>query len=296
MNELGRVGIWSRELRFGDPSEAREAAVELEELGFGTLWIPGGGGDASLLPTIEDQLAATRDVVLATGILNVFGHEPADVALEHARLDAAYPGRFLLGIGIGHVAFLGPEAVERSRRPLAVISEYLDALEQATPPGTAPARVVAALGPKMVVLAGERTLGVHPYMVPVEHTISVRDALGPVPIVAPELSVVVGASGADARERARTDLALYLQLPNYVSVWQRLGYTEADLANGGSDRLVDALYAYGSLEQIASRIRQHREAGADHVCLRVVTNAPMEGVERIPLPEWRELAPVIADG
>jgi probable F420-dependent oxidoreductase len=296
MNELGRVGIWSRELRFGDPSEAREAAVELEELGFGTLWIPGGGGDGNLLPTIEDQLAATSDVVLATGILNVFGHDPEDVAREHARLDEEHPGRFLLGIGIGHARFLAPEAVARSRRPLAVISEYLDALERFAPAATAPARVVAALGPKMVALAGERTLGVHPYMVPVEHTAFVREALGPVPIVAPELSVVVGGDAAGARDRARTDLALYLELPNYVSVWQRLGYGDADLADGGSDRLVDALYAYGSIDQIAARIRQHHEAGADHVCLRVVTNAPMEGVERIPRPEWRELAPLVSAG
>ena len=294
MNELGRVGIWSRELRFGDPAEARDAAAELEQLGFGTLWIPGGAGDDALLPTIEQQLAATRDVVLATGILNVFGHDPEDVARTHAQLDEAYPGRFLLGLGIGHARFLGPEAAARSARPLTVISEYLDELERFAPEGSAPARVVAALGPKMVALAGERTLGVHPYMVPVEHTAFVREALGPVPIVAPELSVVLGGDTADARARARRDLALYLQLPNYVSVWQRLGYGDDDLARGGSDRLVDALYAYGPLERIAGRIAQHLAAGADHVCLRVVTNAPMEGVERIPRPEWRALAPVIA--
>jgi probable F420-dependent oxidoreductase len=296
MNELGRIGIWSRELRFGDPSEARDAAVELEELGFGTLWIPGGAGDENLLPAIEDQLAATSDVVLATGILNVFGHDPEDVAREHARLDEAHPGRFLLGIGIGHARFLSPEAAARSTRPLAVISEFLDALERFAPADTGPARIVAALGPKMVALAGERTLGVHPYMVPVEHTAFVRETLGPVPIVAPELSVVVGGDTAAARDRARRDLALYLELPNYVSVWQRLGYGDADLADGGSDRLVDALYAYGPIEQIAARIRQHHEAGADHVCLRVVTNAPMQGVERIPRPEWRELAPLVTAG
>jgi probable F420-dependent oxidoreductase len=292
MIELGRLGIWSRELRFGDRAEAREAAAELEELGFGTLWIPGGGGDDELLPVVAEQLAATRSLAFATGILNVFGHDPADVAREHARLDEAFPDRFLLGIGVGHAKFLSPEAQARSQRPLEVIAGYLDELERFAPPGTAPARIVAALGPKMVALSGERTLGVHPYMVPVEHTAFVREALGSVPLVAPELSVVVGDDLAAGRDRARQDLQLYLGLPNYVTVWQRLGYGADDLADGGSDRLVDALYAYGPLERIAARIGEHRAAGADHVCLRVVTNAPMQGVERIPLDEWRTLAPL----
>jgi probable F420-dependent oxidoreductase len=147
----------------------------------------------------------------------------------------------------------------------------------------------------MVRLAGARTLGVHPYQVPPEHTAAVRAELGPVPLVAPALGVVVGDDLAAGRERAREDLALYLTLPNYVNVWRRLGYGDDDLTGGGSDRLVDALYAYGPLERIAERIRAHRDAGADHVCLRVVTNAPMTGVdERLPLPEWRALAPLVS--
>jgi probable F420-dependent oxidoreductase len=294
VNDLGPIGIWSRELRFGDPGEAREAAAELEELGFGTLWIPGGGGGDDLMRVVEDQLGETRSACFATGILNVFGHDPADVAREHARIDAAFPGRFVLGIGIGHAKFLDAHRAQRSQRPLEVISEYLDELDRNAPDGTQPARVVAALGPRMVELAGERTLGVHPYMVPVEHTAFVRDVLGPVPLLAPELSVVLAEELADARARARQDLALYLQLPNYTTVWRRLGYGDADLADGGSDRLVDALYALGSIERIGERVRRHLDAGADHVCLRVVTNAPMEGVERIPREEWRELAPLVA--
>jgi probable F420-dependent oxidoreductase len=295
MPDLGRVGIWSRELRFGDRAEAREAARELEDLGFGTLWIPGGGGDDELLPVIDEQLGATRRVVVATGILNVFGHDPHDVARSHAQLDRSHPGRFLLGIGIGHAKFLDDESAARSRKPITVISEYLDTLERDAPAGSSPARVVAALGPKMVALAGARTRGVHPYMVPVEHTTLVRGLLGPLPVVAPELSVVLGRTVDEGRARARADLALYLQLPNYVKVWQRLGYGDGDLADGGSDRLVDALYAIGSVEQIGERIREHHAAGADHVCLRVVTNAPMTGVERIPREEWRRLAPLVAD-
>jgi probable F420-dependent oxidoreductase len=294
MIELGPLGIWSRELRYGDRGLAAEAAVELDELGYSTLWIPGGGGDDQLLPVIAEQLAATRRAAFATGILNVFGHDPADVAREHARLDEAFPDRFLLGIGIGHAAFLSPADQERSKRPLATLGGFLDALERAAPPGSSPARCIAALGPKMVRLAGERTLGVHPYMVPPEHTAAVRAELGPVPLVAPALGVVVGDDLAEGRERARLDLALYLTLPNYVTVWQRLGYGEDDLADGGSDRLVDALYAYGPLERIAERIRAHRDAGADHVCLRIVTNAPMTGAgERLPREEWRALAPLV---
>jgi probable F420-dependent oxidoreductase len=296
MLDLGRVGIWSRELRFGDRAEAREAVGELEELGFGTLWVPGGAGDDELLPVIGEQLSATRKVVFATGILNVFGHDPHDVARAHAQLDDSHPGRFLLGLGIGHAKFLDDESAARSRKPITVISEYLDELERAAPVGSSPARVVAALGPKMVQLAGERTLGVHPYMVPVEHTAFVRDLLGGLAVVAPELSVVLGGTLDETRARARVDLALYLQLPNYVTVWQRLGYGDADLLGGGSDRLVDALYAQGSVEQIGERVREHHDAGADHVCLRIVTNAPMTGVERIPREEWRQLAPLSSAG
>ena len=294
MEDLGRVGIWSRELRFGEAGDAREGAAELEDLGFGTLWIP-GGYDGPLLEICADQLGATRRVAFATGILNVFGHDPADVAREHARIDEAFPDRFLLGIGVGHAKFLPGEAAERSRRPLSVISGYLDELDRLAPPGSSPARAVAALAPRMVQLARERTLGVHPYMVPVEHTAEVRAALGPEPLVATELSVVLGDDLAELRAPARADLALYLTLPNYTRTWTRLGYGEDDLAGKGSDRLVDAVYALGSVEQIGVRVREHLAAGADHVCLRVVTNNPMLGAgEPLPREAWRALAPLVS--
>jgi probable F420-dependent oxidoreductase len=286
MQDLGRLGIWSRELRFGERGEMREGAAELEDLGFGTLWIP-GGFDGPLLEICADQLGATRRVAIATGILNVFGHDPA--------VDDAHPGRFLLGIGVGHAKFLDAEAQARSRRPLEVMAEYLDALERHVPPGSSPARAVAALAPRMVQLARERTLGIHPYMVPVEHTAEVRAALGAGPLVATELSVVLGDDLDDLRAQARTDLALYLTLPNYVRTWGRLGYGAGDLADGGSDRLVDAIYALGSLERVGERVDEHLAAGADHVCLRVVTNAPMLGAdEPLPLGAWRQLAALIS--
>jgi probable F420-dependent oxidoreductase len=293
VQDLGRLGIWSRELRFGEAAEMRSGAAELEQMGFGTLWVP-GGFDGPLLEICADQLGATSSVAIATGILNVFGHDPADVAREQAEIDERFPGRFLLGIGVGHAKFLSPEAQEQSRRPLEVISRYIDELERHAPAATAPARVVAALAPRMVQLARERTLGVHPYMVPVSHTAQVRAALGDGPLVLTEQSVVIGTDLDGLRASARLDLALYLTLPNYVRTWGRLGYGADDLAGGGSDRLVDALYALGTVEQIGERVREHIAAGADHICLRVVTNAPMTGAgETLPRAAWRELSALV---
>ena len=285
MRPLGAIGVWSRELRFGDPVEAVEAAAELEELGYGALWIPGGAG-GPVLETVEAMLLATRTAVVATGILNVWAHNPQDVALVHARLDRDHPDRFLLGLGVSHAPLVDAEQPGRYRRPLEVMESYLDALDEHAPAGTRPARVLAALAPKMVSLAGRRTLGAHPYLVPVEHTRFVRETLGRGLVVAPELSVVLEPDLERARREARADLALYLTLPNYTSTWRRVGFADTDLAGGGSDRLVDALYALGSADRIATRVREHYEAGADHVCLRVVTNA----LERLPRVEWRELA------
>ena len=288
MRALGVVGIWSRELRFGDPAEAVEAAAELEELGYGALWVPGGAG-GQVLDTVATMLGATRAVVVATGILNVWAHEPREVARIHAELDRSHPERFLLGLGISHAPLVDAEQSGRYRRPLETMRAYLDALDAHAPAGARPARVVAALAPKMTALAGERTLGVHPYMVPVEHTRLVRTMLGDERLVAPELSVVLEADAERGRREARADLALYLTLPNYTNTWRRLGFSDADLRDGGSDRLIDALYAVGSVEQVARRVRAHIQAGADHVCLRVVTNA----LERLPRAEWRALADAV---
>lgn len=282
---LGRYGIWARELRFGDPGEAVEAAAELEQLGFSALWIPGGGG-GDVLDCVETMLRATTAATVATGILNVWAHEPADVAATEARLDAEHGARFLLGLGVGHARFVDAEAPGRYTRPVGTMASYLDALDEHTPPATRPTRVLAALAPRMVALAGDRTSGVHPYMTTVEHTRWVRGKLGVGAIVAPALGVVLEEDPDSARAEARLDLALYLTLPNYVRTWLRLGFTEADLAHGGSDRLVHALYGLGSPERVAERVAEHLDAGASHVCLRVITNQP----ERLARAEWRRLA------
>ncbi len=282
---LGQYGIWARELRFGDPVEAVEAAAELEQLGFSALWIPGGGG-GDVLDCAETMLRATTSATVATGILNVWAHEPADVAATEARLGVEHGGRFLLGLGVGHARFVDADAPDRYARPVETMIAYLDALDEHTPSATSPTRVLAALAPRMVAVAGQRTSGVHPYLTTVEHTHWVRGELGAGAIVAPALAVVLAGDPARARGEARLDLALYLTLPNYVRTWLRLGFTQADLADGGSDRLVDALYGLGSAEQVAERVHEHLNAGASHVCLRVVTNQ----LERLAREEWRTLA------
>ncbi len=281
--DLGSMGLWSRQLRFGDRGRAIEASAELEELGYGALWIPGGLGGDDLVTSVEGALTVTTRVVVATGILNVWGHAATDVATDHSRLDRAHPGRFLLGLGVGHAPF-----VADYRRPLEAMTAFLDTLDANGAPRT---RVLAALAPRMLAMARERTLGAHPYMVPVEHTAFAREELGRGVLLAPELSVVLAPKVDAAAEIARRDLQLYLGLPNYVSAWRRLGYRDGDTAAGGSDRLVHALYALGTVDAVERRVRDHLAAGADHVCVRVITGRADDDTH-LSLEEWRRLGPV----
>jgi probable F420-dependent oxidoreductase len=244
------------------------------------VWIPDVGGP--VLDAVERLVRATRRLTVATGILNVWMHDAAEVAARQARIERDHPGRFLLGLGISHASIVDAERPGRYRRPLATMRSYLNALDEVA----AGPRVLAALGPRMLELARERTLGAHPYLVPVEHTRFARETLGPDRILAPELTVVLERDPRRARALARADLQLYLEMPNYTNTWLRLGYDESDLAGGGSDRLVDALYAWGTLERIGERLREHREAGADHVCFRVVRTSS----EGFPRDDWRVLA------
>jgi probable F420-dependent oxidoreductase len=283
---LGPLGIWSRELRYCDPDEIVAAAAELEGLGYTALWVPDVGGE--VFEAVERLLAATSRVTIATGILNVWMHEPAEVAEAHARLDADYPGRFLLGLGISHAPVVDAGDAGRYSRPLTVMRRYLDELDAARAPAQRLTRVLAALAPRMLALAGERADGIHPYLVPVEHTAWTRRTLGGSALIAQELSVIVEPDRVEARRVARADLEGYLALPNYTNTWRRLGYSDDDLAEGGSNRLVDALYAHGTLDEISHRIAAYRAAGADHVCLRVV----VDGSERLLRPEWRALSPL----
>ena len=298
--DLGRVGIWSRELRYNPDAGARAAAAaELEDLGYGAVFIPDAGPDAGgdVLGAVEHLLAATRRMPLATGVLNIWMNEPADVAARCASLLARFGPRFLLGLGNSHAPLVESVLGVPYSRPYTKMTEYLDALDRAEPPVPAGERMLAALGPRMLALARARAGAVHPYLVPPEHTAAARQALGPGVVLAPEQAVVLGGDRRVTRERARAFVQDYLALPNYVRNLRRLGFTEDDVRGQASDRLVDALVAHGDEDAIAARVRAHHEAGADHVCIYVFGPGPGSGSgsggETLPLDAWRRLAPVL---
>ncbi|MFS8204655.1 TIGR03620 family F420-dependent LLM class oxidoreductase [Streptomyces sp. CWNU-52B] len=283
---FGRIGIWSGALRRSQVDETgwgaiAEAVAELEELGYGTLWLGGN-------PSPDDAaavVAATRTVTVATGILSIWEHTAQEVGARIAGLDASSRDRFVLGLGVSH-SVLAPQYA----KPYSAMVAYLDALDAATAPVGAGRRVLAALGPKMLKLATGRALGAHPYLVTVEHTAEAREALGPDALLAPELSVVFDTDLDRARTTARAMLSMYLQLPNYSSNLLRLGFTENDFEGGGSARLLDALFALGDAERVRARTLEYLDAGADHVALQVLTAD--QGGGGLPLTEWRELAEV----
>jgi probable F420-dependent oxidoreductase len=282
--DLGPYGIWSAGLREGELGAATDAAAELEELGFGTVWIPGRGDD--VFERAAALLGATTHLVVATGIVSVWNTPPEEAAAAHAWLTDAFPHRFLLGLGISHGPLVDRDDPGRYRKPLTKMRAYLDALDDGADAVPAGERIVAALHPKMLALAAERTLGTHPYLVPPAHTQVARGILGTGPVLAPEQSVILETDATRARELARQHLATYMGLPNYTKNWLHHGLGESDLAGGGSDRLVDSIVAWGTAEHAAERVRTHRGAGADHVCLQVV------GGDRTALyrDEWRALA------
>ena len=279
------MGVWwSGSWRLAEGASF-DVAAELEDLGYGALW-SSGRFVAGLSPHFERLLAATTHVAVASGIVSIWSATPDDVAAAVADLDTRYPGRFLLGLGASHAPL-----VEGYGRPYAHMVRYLDALDLAQPAVGRERRVLAALGPRMLALARERAAGAHPYFVPVEHTARAREALGAGTVLAPEVTVVLEDDPARARELARTFTAGYLTLPNYTNNLRALGFTDDDLAGGGSDRLVDAVVCWGNLDAVAAHVRRHYEAGADHVCVQVVSGSPRS----FPRAEYRELAPALLD-
>jgi len=279
---LGQFGIWSGAFR-ADGADVAEAARELEDLGFGTLWVPGGiGGD--VFGACSRLLTATGHVIVATGILNIWAHAPAEVAEGVRELGATFPDRFLLGLGVSHAPLV--EHLGRVyERPFEAMVQYLDDLDRAATPVAPSQRVLAALGPRMLALARERTAGAHPYLVTPSHTRFAREVLGTGPLLAPEIKVVLERDPGAARTVARTHLAIYMGLPNYTENLKRFGFAEADFADGGSDRLVDAVVAWGDVASVAARVREHLDAGADHVCVQLLT-----ADAGLPRAGWRELA------
>jgi probable F420-dependent oxidoreductase len=274
---IGKIGVWTSYRPFGS-ERAAEAAKLAEQLGYTAWWL----GSSPHVPDVRPILAATSSLVAATGILNVWNNEPADTAAADAALRDEFPGRFLLGIGIGH-----PEATSDYRRPLTAMRTFLDGLDASPTPPPVDERCLAALGPKMLDLAAERTAGTHPYFVPVEHTRVARERIGAGKLVAPEVACVVDEDPVRAREVARGYAKLYLGLQNYTKNLLDVGFTEDDIAGGGSDRLIDAVIPHGSAGQIAEVVQAHFDAGADHVCLQPL------GEEGIPKASWTALAKVL---
>ncbi|MET8012381.1 LLM class F420-dependent oxidoreductase [Streptomyces sp. NPDC005271] len=278
---LGTIGIWTAALRSTDPArqaEVREAAAELDELGYGAIWLGGSPApdEAGLL------LDATSRIGVATGILSIWDHEAAYVAERFAAIDAVHDGRFVLGLGVSH-----SKIVDRYARPYTAMREYLTALDSAPVPVPASRRVLAALGPKMLRLAGDRAAGAHPYLVTPEFTASAREILGAEAVLAPELKVVLDTDLDRASATARDYLSFYLALPNYTNNLLRLGFEEKDFANGGSDRLISSVFALGDEEAIRRGVDAFLAAGADHVAVQVVTADPLRA---LPRAEWRALA------
>lgn len=278
---LGRIGIWSMELRFGEHAAAEAAAAELDELGFGALWIP-GGMDGAVLKDVDRLLAVTKRTTIATGILNLWKHEPRDIAAWFNGQPADRQARIMLGIGVSHGPIIGAEW----KNPVAVMRNFLDRLAEAGMP--ADHTCLAALGPKMLELSRDRTGGAHPYLVTAEHSAMARRILGPGKLLAPEQGVVMESDPAKARQLARQALVHYGRLPNYRQSWRRLGFSEDEI-EGGSDRLIDALFAWGGVEEVVKRTNAHLAAGADHVCLQVIQGAGPGDFAAVR-PLWRQLA------
>lgn len=281
--ELTGVGIWSSQLRYGNPSESADAAAELDELGFRALWVPDVGG--AVFDAVGNLLAATKRTTIATGILNLWMHEPGDVADSFAALTAEHGDRFLLGIGVSHAPLIDAGAPGRYRKPLAATASFLDGLDTASRPVPASRRVLAALGPKMLSLSASRGAGAHPYLVTPDHTASARSTLGDGPLLLPEQTVILCENGDAARDIGTDWLRSYLALPNYANNLLRSGFSEHDLAQV-SDRLFDAIIAWGDEDAIMRRVAEHRSAGADHVCVQVLLSDP----KAFPREEWRRIA------
>lgn len=253
--DLGRYGVWT----FG--AVQPEQAAEIEKLGYGALWV--GGSPAADLAFAEPILEQTEKLQLATGIVNIWTADANAVAESFHRIEAAHPGRFLLGIGVGH-----PEHTDEYRKPYDALVEYLDTLDAAKVPTSR--LVIAALGDKVLKLSAQRSAGAHPYLTTPEHTAHARDVLGETVFLAPEHKVVLTTDGAAARAIGRETVDFYLNLSNYLNNWRRLGFTEDDIAKPGSDKLIDAVVAHGTAEDIAARLKQHAANGADHVAIQVL--------------------------
>lgn len=284
---LGRVGLWTASFDLQPMKKAQEAIAQVEEMGFGTVWVP----EAVLREPFASTsllLSATKNMVLATGIASLHARTAQTMNSGWRTVSEAFPDRFVLGIGVSHAPMVEGAHKTNYSKPYSTMVQYLDHMDQATffsPQPASPRRVLAALGPKMLKLAAERCDGAHPYFVPVEHTPIAREVMGPDALLAPEQAVVFETDPAKARAVARTHMNTYTRLPNYVNNLIRLGFKEEDIVSQ-ADHVVDAIVAWGTTDQIVSRLKAHLDGGADHVCVQVLT----ENLAVLPMAQWQELA------
>ena len=285
---LKRIGIWTGAFEQQPAGKVKAAVAELEQLGYGAVWFSEGFGRESLTQA-GLLLSASSHIVVSTGITNIYGRDPVTAAAAQKALSEAYPERFVLGLGVSHIPLVEQLRGTTYQKPVAKMSSYLDAMDKAPYGSVAPAktyRVLAALGPKMLELAARRSDGAHTYNVTPEHTKSARQILGKDPLLCVEQAAVLESDPVKARKIARAFLALYLTLPNYTNNFLRFGFTQEDCKGEGSDRLIDAIVAWGDVDAIRSRIQAHLAAGADHVCIQVLSADP----KSLPMREWQELA------
>jgi probable F420-dependent oxidoreductase len=288
---IGRVGVWSRLLGASSYEQEVAAATEIEALGYGAIWINETPRGKEALAHAALLLAATERVVVATGIANVYARDAVAMRNGADALAEAYPGRFLLGVGISHAPAVSARGHEYGK-PVTTMREYLDAMDatdgEFPPPPEPTPVVIGALRTRMLELSRDRTAGAHPYLTPPEHTARARAVLGPEPLLAPEQTVVIADDADSGRAQAREFARYYLRLPNYANNLRELGFGDDDLAGDGSDRLVDAIVAHGDLAAIAERVRAHHDAGADHVCIQPLA-ADLAG----QMAQLRSLAPAL---
>lgn len=291
LREPGRsFGIWSGSFRIDDHSAVADAAAELDAVGWAALWYPGGMRET--FAAARTLLDATERIAVATGIANIWISSPEESAVACGALEQDHPGRFLLGLGVSHEMVVVRANLGDYSKPLSRMRSYLESLDVADPPVAVDDRIIAALGPRMLGLAAERSLGTHPYLVTVEQEASIRATIGLDARVLSEVGVVLESGPAAARSVAREAIAGYLALPNYVNSWKRAGFDDDDVTGGASDRLIDALFAWGTPEQIAARLGEHLDAGADHVCVQVLGAVP----GTLPTREWQILGDVLGLG
>jgi len=292
VQRLGRVGAWTFDIERLSAAAARDYVRELEGLGVRALWIPESLGSKEIFAHAGLLLASSDRLIIASGIANMWARDATAMANGQRALSEAYPGRFLLGIGVSHAPVVKMRGASYDK-PIENMASYLDAMDKAPYTGAAPpeppGRVLAALGPRMLRLAAERTIGAHPYFVPVEHTALARKELGAGPLLAVEQAAVLSKDPTLARATARKHMKRYLALENYANNLRRIGWSDADLAGDGSDALVDAIVAWGDAGAIRTRVEKHLANGADHVCVQVLR----ADLAAHPLADWRALAPAL---